>query len=109
PTAAPQAIPASLPRLQPTEADGFDRLRACSRSRAGQIHRGIRLQFFMNRRDFLSSAGLVVAFHSVATRLPALAAQGNARPSTKADHTLRIEPCTLDIGPGASVKTLAYN
>jgi FtsP/CotA-like multicopper oxidase with cupredoxin domain len=29
--------------------------------------------------------------------------------SGKADHSLRIEPCTLDIGPGVSVKTFAYN
>jgi FtsP/CotA-like multicopper oxidase with cupredoxin domain len=63
----------------------------------------------MNRRDFISSAGLVVAFHSFATRGPALAAQVNARPATRADHTLRIEPCTFDIGPGVTVKTLAYN
>jgi FtsP/CotA-like multicopper oxidase with cupredoxin domain len=27
----------------------------------------------------------------------------------KADHTLSIEPCTLDIGPGVSIKTLAFN
>lgn len=27
----------------------------------------------------------------------------------KADHTLRIEPCNLEIGPGVSIRTLAYN
>ena len=27
----------------------------------------------------------------------------------KADHSLRIEPCTLEIGPGVTIKTLAYN
>lgn len=27
----------------------------------------------------------------------------------KADYRLRIEPCTLDIGPGVSIKTLSYN
>src|SRR3569833_4352068 len=26
-----------------------------------------------------------------------------------ADHTLRIEPCNLEIGPNISVKTLSYN
>jgi FtsP/CotA-like multicopper oxidase with cupredoxin domain len=44
----------------------------------------------------------------IATRsLPALA-QGAARPS-KSDHTLRIEQTTLEIGPGISIKTVAYN
>ena len=32
-----------------------------------------------------------------------------AKPSGKADYTLRIEPCSLEIGPGVTVKTLAYN
>jgi FtsP/CotA-like multicopper oxidase with cupredoxin domain len=27
----------------------------------------------------------------------------------KADHSLRIEPCSLEIGPGVTIKTLAYN
>jgi FtsP/CotA-like multicopper oxidase with cupredoxin domain len=30
-------------------------------------------------------------------------------PSTKADYSLRIESCTVDIGPGVSIKTTAYN
>ena len=63
----------------------------------------------MNRRDFLSSAGLAVASHSLGKRAPAQAAQVNSRPAGKADHTLRIEPCTLEIGPGVMVKTLSYN
>ena len=32
-----------------------------------------------------------------------------AKPAGKADHTLRIEPCTLDIGKGVSIKTTSYN
>ena len=31
------------------------------------------------------------------------------KPPGKADHTLRIEPCTLEIGKGVSIKTIAYN
>lgn len=31
------------------------------------------------------------------------------KPAGKADHTLRIEPCTLEIGPGVTIKTLSYN
>ena len=27
----------------------------------------------------------------------------------KADHSIRIEPLTLDIGPGATIRTLAFN
>ncbi len=30
-------------------------------------------------------------------------------PKTKADHELRIESCSLDIGPGVTIKTLGYN
>ena len=50
---------------------------------------------FMNRREFLSSAGLAVAFHSLGKRGSALAAQVNSQPAGKADYTMRIEPCTL--------------
>ena len=35
--------------------------------------------------------------------------QSGTPPFGKADHSLRIEPCTLEIGPGVTVKTLAYN
>ena len=58
----------------------------------------------MNRRTFLSSAGMALAAHSVTRLLPA-----QQKPAGKADHTLRIEPYTLDIGPGVQVKTIAYN
>lgn len=30
-------------------------------------------------------------------------------PTGRADHALRIEPCTLEIGPGVTVKTIAFN
>lgn len=58
----------------------------------------------MNRREFLISTGLVLADRSIGA-LPARAQAGNAT----ADHRLRIAPCTLDIGKGVSIKTLAYN
>jgi Putative multicopper oxidases len=61
----------------------------------------------MNRRNFLSSAGVLLAGHSLnGSALQSLAA--SAAP-TKADYALRIEPCTLDIGPGVSIKTIGYN
>lgn len=61
----------------------------------------------LNRRTFLSSAGMALAAQS----LPGLALNAKARASdaTKADHILSIEPCSLDIGPGVAVKTLAFN
>jgi FtsP/CotA-like multicopper oxidase with cupredoxin domain len=62
----------------------------------------------MNRRSFLSSAGVLLASQSLPRLLPAQAAQA-ARPKGKADHALRIQPTTLDIGPGVSIKTLAFN
>jgi len=61
----------------------------------------------MNRRSFLSSAGTLFAGSSLHALIPhALAASA---PSPKADYSLRIEACTLDIGPGVSIKTAAYN
>lgn len=58
----------------------------------------------MNRRKFLSSTGILLASKS----LQALPFTPNPK-SSKADHALRIEPCTLDIGRGVSIKTVAYN
>jgi FtsP/CotA-like multicopper oxidase with cupredoxin domain len=68
----------------------------------------------MNRRNFLSSAGAVVAAQSLpglwnSGLLHAQARNSADRPAGKADHSLRIEPTTLDIGPGVSIKTLAFN
>jgi FtsP/CotA-like multicopper oxidase with cupredoxin domain len=61
----------------------------------------------MNRRNFLSYAGALLANHSVNGLGPRLLAASAA--PTKADYTLRIEPCTLDIGSGISIKTVSYN
>jgi FtsP/CotA-like multicopper oxidase with cupredoxin domain len=52
---------------------------------------------------------MLVAAQSLGRILPAQAKAKNAQPSGKADHTLRIEPCSLEIGPGVTVKTVAYN
>jgi FtsP/CotA-like multicopper oxidase with cupredoxin domain len=32
-----------------------------------------------------------------------------AATAAKADHSLRIEPCSIDIGPGVSIKTVAFD
>jgi FtsP/CotA-like multicopper oxidase with cupredoxin domain len=63
----------------------------------------------MNRRRFLSSAGMLLAAQSLDAVLPAQTKRESAKLAGKADHSLRIGPCTLEIGPGVSVKTLAYN
>ena len=62
----------------------------------------------MNRRNFLSSAGVLLAGKSLNALVPMQTKQDSS-PSGRADHSLRIEPCTLEIGPGINVKTLAYN
>jgi FtsP/CotA-like multicopper oxidase with cupredoxin domain len=75
----------------------------------------------MNRRTFLLSASGIVA-HPLLNSLVAapsgllLAAQQNAArnaaskpPLTKPDHSLTIQPCTLEISPGVHIKTVAYN
>ena len=46
---------------------------------------------------------------SLHAALPLQAKQSNALPAGKADHAIRIEPCSLEIGPGVTVKTLSYN
>lgn len=51
---------------------------------------------------------MVAAAQSVNVLLPS-AARASAKRASKADHTLQIEPTTLEIGPGVTVKTLAYN
>ncbi|HEV2710604.1 MAG TPA: multicopper oxidase domain-containing protein [Edaphobacter sp.] len=63
----------------------------------------------MNRRSFISSAGALLASRSLHAAIPLHSKQNGAAANGKADHTLRIEPCTLEISPGVTVKTLAYN
>jgi len=60
--------------------------------------------FQISRRDFLASAGMLIADHSIGRTL-----QVQPKAAGKPDHSLRIEPCDLEIAPGVSVKTLAYN
>jgi FtsP/CotA-like multicopper oxidase with cupredoxin domain len=61
----------------------------------------------INRRDFLYAAGAAFAYGASNT----LAAQVHGHKSAEkpADHILRIEPATLDIGKGISIRTLTYN
>jgi FtsP/CotA-like multicopper oxidase with cupredoxin domain len=63
----------------------------------------------MNRRGFITSAGALLANGSLHALLPLQGKQRGAIPAGKADHSLRIEPCTLEIGPGITIMTLAYN
>jgi FtsP/CotA-like multicopper oxidase with cupredoxin domain len=63
--------------------------------------------FPMNRREFAATAGMALAAHGLSA-LGIQKAKGSA-PAGKADHALRIEPCTLEIGPGVTVKTIAFN
>jgi FtsP/CotA-like multicopper oxidase with cupredoxin domain len=58
----------------------------------------------MKRRTFLSSAAAVLAQQALAAYLPK-----GKESQQKADYTLRIEPCTIDIGKGVSIRTIAYN
>jgi FtsP/CotA-like multicopper oxidase with cupredoxin domain len=69
----------------------------------------------MKRREFLASAGVVLAGHSLrahavqALMPPHSAAKVAAGAASKADHSLRIEPCSIEIGPGITIKTTAFN
>ena len=62
----------------------------------------------MKRRDFLTLAGSTIGEHALASviaRAP-FAPRVGVRPP---DHRLRIENCTLEIGKGISISTVAYN
>ena len=63
----------------------------------------------MNRRSFLASASALVASQSMRGLAPFQVSPGGPKTQVKADHNLRIEPCTLEIGKGISIKTMAYN
>jgi FtsP/CotA-like multicopper oxidase with cupredoxin domain len=75
----------------------------------------------MNRRSFLRSASVVAAQPLLRSFVPTpsgllyTASQGAAKkapskaPQAVADHTLTIKPCTLEISPGVTIKTIAYN
>jgi FtsP/CotA-like multicopper oxidase with cupredoxin domain len=70
----------------------------------------------MNRRAFLSSAGAVLVSPALP---PLLRSQVKAKqstppiavpaPTSPADYTLKIEPCTIEISPGVNIKTVGYN
>jgi FtsP/CotA-like multicopper oxidase with cupredoxin domain len=63
----------------------------------------------MNRRSFLSSAGLLLASESLHGIVPKhLGVLGADQPGT-ADHVLRIQQSKFEIGPGVNIETLTYN
>jgi FtsP/CotA-like multicopper oxidase with cupredoxin domain len=61
----------------------------------------------MNRRSFLVATGASLANAIVPRSSRALATPAPA--THAADLRLRIEPCTLDIGHGVQISTVAYN
>ena len=63
----------------------------------------------MNRRNFISSSGAVLASRSLHALSPLRIRPGGLLPAKKSDHSLRIGPCTLRIGPGVTIKTIAYD
>lgn len=70
----------------------------------------------MNRRSFLLSAGGAVAHPLLSSLAPKSVLRAAAQSPAKSDasraavdHTLTIQPCTLDISPGVSVRTIGYN
>jgi FtsP/CotA-like multicopper oxidase with cupredoxin domain len=75
----------------------------------------------MNRRSFLRSASALAGqplLHSLvptpsgllyaAPQVAAKKAPSKA-PQAAADHTLTIKPCAIEISPGVTIKTIAYN
>ncbi len=61
----------------------------------------------MNRRNFVASAGALLASHSLHALSPLQDAPGGS--AGKADYSLRIAPCSVDIGRGVTINTNAYN
>jgi FtsP/CotA-like multicopper oxidase with cupredoxin domain len=66
---------------------------------------------WMDRRRFLREGSIVLAGGAAASAVGrlALGAAPAAKPPGKPDYTLKIEPTTLEIAPGVSIKTTAYN
>jgi len=65
----------------------------------------------INRRRFLQQGSMALGGGLAASVLPASALHAAAFPdkSAKADYTLKIQPATIEIAPGITVKTTAYN
>ena len=63
----------------------------------------------MNRRSFLSSAGMLLASQSLPNILCGQPRHESPPAAGEADYRIRIEACTIEIGPGVSIHTLAYN
>ena len=65
----------------------------------------------MDRRGFLRRGGLALGGSFAAGSLPLLNSRAQAAVTAKgkADYTLKIESCNLEIAPGVVVKTTAYN
>ncbi len=61
----------------------------------------------IDRRAFLRNGGLALSTAAIVPH--ALRAAAILAPQGKADYTLKIEPCSLEIAPGVVVKTTAYN
>jgi len=62
----------------------------------------------MRRRHFLSLAGAAAAHHALASKLPTYIPATVSDP-LHADIRLRIEACSIEIGKGINLKTVAYN
>ena len=63
----------------------------------------------MDRRSFIAGAGVMLSSKALAALAPMQTKDGNGPLTGKADHSIRIEPFNLEISPGVTVKTLAYN
>lgn len=71
----------------------------------------------MDRRAFIVCAGSLLTqpvWSSVFSGQPKQPSATTKQPKqhdniSRADHTLKIEPCTLEISPGVNVKTVGYN
>jgi FtsP/CotA-like multicopper oxidase with cupredoxin domain len=72
----------------------------------------------MNRRTFVASAGALLveplfsSMLSAQAKASATAAAHHARQhagASPADYTLKIAPCKLEISPGVTLETIAYN
>ena len=65
----------------------------------------------MNRRAFLSTISALLARDAAASALKSssLCTLLGSAIASPADHSLRIEPCRIDLAPGITIQTMAYN
>ena len=66
-------------------------------------------QSSLDRRRFIAGAGVLLSNSILHALAPLQSKPDDAPAAGRPDHSLRIEPCTLEISPGVTIRTIGYN